>query len=158
MIWLLVLAVLFWLGTWALNEWLSRRKFANPMQQRTVNLLIPLLFGVAILVLWEGFTRGLDVPRVLLPPPSMIWERIVNSLPILWADFQQTFLKAVIAGYVLGCGSGFIVALLCDRSLVPEARTAAAGQFCVGTCPSSVSRRSWSCGSALTGSRKRQWW
>ena len=46
----------------------------------------------------------------------MIWERIINSLPILWADFRQTFLKAVIAGYVLGCGSGFIVALLIDRS------------------------------------------
>jgi NitT/TauT family transport system permease protein len=116
MIWLVVLAVLFWLGTWALNEWLSRQKFANNMLQRTVNLLIPLLFGVSILVLWEGFTRGLDVPRVLLPPPSMIWERILNSLPILWADFQQTFLKAVIAGYVLGSGSGFLVALMCDRS------------------------------------------
>ncbi len=114
--WLVVLALLFWLGTWALNEWLSRRTFANHRLQRTVNLLIPVLFGVAILVLWEGLTRGLEVKRVLLPPPSMIWERIGNSLPILWADFQQTFLKAVLAGYVLGCGSGFVVALLCDRS------------------------------------------
>ncbi len=116
MSWLVLLAIVFWLATWAGNEWLSRRTFASHMLQRTVNLLIPLLFGVAVLVLWEGFTRGLDVPRVLLPPPSMIWERIMNSLPILWADFQQTFLKAVIAGYVLGCGSGFLVALLCDRS------------------------------------------
>jgi NitT/TauT family transport system permease protein len=116
MIWLLVAAVLFWLGAWGLNEWLSRREFANALLQKCVNLLIPLLFGIALLVLWEGFTRGLDVPRVLLPPPTMIWERIGNSLPILWADFQQTFLKAVIAGYVLGCGSGFLVALACDRS------------------------------------------
>jgi NitT/TauT family transport system permease protein len=52
---------------------------------------------------------------VLLPPPSMIWERILST-DILWADFQQTFLKAVIAGYVMGCGIGFIVAILVDRS------------------------------------------
>ena len=38
------------------------------------------------------------------------------SLPILWADFQQTFLKAVLIGYVLGCGSGFIIAIAIDRS------------------------------------------
>jgi NitT/TauT family transport system permease protein len=56
------------------------------------------------------------VPAVLLPPPSMIWERITNSVPTLWADFRQTYLKAVVAGYVLGCGAGFVVAILVDRS------------------------------------------
>jgi NitT/TauT family transport system permease protein len=53
---------------------------------------------------------------VLLPPPSAIWQRIIVSLPILWADFQQTFLKAVLIGYALGCLSGFLVAILVDRS------------------------------------------
>jgi NitT/TauT family transport system permease protein len=56
------------------------------------------------------------VPAVLLPPPSMIWERITNSVPTLWADFRQTYLKAVVAGYVLGCGAGFVIAILVDRS------------------------------------------
>jgi NitT/TauT family transport system permease protein len=51
-----------------------------------------------------------------LPPPSMIWQRLVGSLPVLAADFQQTFLKAVLIGYALGCGSGFLVAILIDRS------------------------------------------
>jgi NitT/TauT family transport system permease protein len=37
-------------------------------------------------------------------------------VPILWADFQQTFLKAVLIGYALGCGAGLIVAILIDRS------------------------------------------
>jgi NitT/TauT family transport system permease protein len=60
--------------------------------------------------------RGLAVPSVLLPPPSAIGLRIAASLPLLWADFTQTYLKAVIAGYVLGCGSGFLAALLIDRS------------------------------------------
>jgi NitT/TauT family transport system permease protein len=60
--------------------------------------------------------RGLNVPSVLLPPPSMIWARLINSLPTLWADFRQTFLKAVITGYALGCGLGFLVAIAIDRS------------------------------------------
>ena len=31
------------------------------------------------------------------------------------ADFRQTFLKAVLAGFVIGCGAGFVAALLVDR-------------------------------------------
>lgn len=56
------------------------------------HLLVPVLFGVTILILWEGFVRGFQVPSILqAPAPSMIWARLINSLPTLWADFSQTF-------------------------------------------------------------------
>ncbi|MEE9375201.1 MAG: ABC transporter permease [Rhizobiaceae bacterium] len=114
---LLLGAVVFWLAMWWVNQKLvSIDTGQNVALARGINLLVPFIFGVTLLVLWEGIVRGLEVPKVLLPPPSMIWERITNSLPILWADFQQTFLKAVLAGYFMGCASGFIVALLIDRS------------------------------------------
>jgi NitT/TauT family transport system permease protein len=58
---------------------------------------------------------GAGVPKVLLPAPSEIWVRLTNSVPTLWADFRQTFLKAVLAGYAIGCGSAFITAILVDR-------------------------------------------
>jgi NitT/TauT family transport system permease protein len=109
-------AIAFWLAAWATNEWLVRRKFRNPSANRVVRLAVPILFGVSILVLWEGIVRGFNVPSVLLPPPSMIWTRLINSVPTLWADFQQTFLKAVIIGYALGCSLGFLVAIAIDRS------------------------------------------
>ncbi|NKB50792.1 MAG: ABC transporter permease subunit [Rhizobiaceae bacterium] len=114
---LVIAALAFWLAMW----WLNQRLVAvdtghNQSLARVINLTVPLIFGMTLFVIWELVVRGLEVPTVLLPPPSMIWERITNSLPILWQDFQQTFLKAVIAGYVLGCGSRFIVALLIDRS------------------------------------------
>lgn len=114
---LVIAALVFWLAAW----WVNQRLVAidtglNVGLERSINLVVPLIFGITILVVWELIVRGLEVPTVLLPPPSMIWERITNSMPILWADFQQTFLKAVLAGYILGCGSGFIVALLIDRS------------------------------------------
>ena len=114
---LVIAALVFWIAMW----WVNQRLVAidtgtNEPFQRCINLIVPLIFGVTLLVVWELIVRGMEVPAVLLPPPSMIWERIVNSVPILWADFQQTFLKAVLAGYFLGCGSGFLVALLVDRS------------------------------------------
>ncbi len=108
--------IALWFAAWALNEWLVRRRFASPALARVRDLAVPVIFGATLLMLWEAVTRGFDVPTVLLPPPSMIWERIVNSVPILWADFQQTFLKAVLSGYVLGCGSAFLVAIAIDRS------------------------------------------
>ncbi len=109
-------AIIFWLLAWALNQWLVSLNNCSPMVNRAISIFVPLLFGITLLVLWEGATRGFKVPTILLPPPSMIWERITNSLPILWADFKQTFLHAVLIGYVVGCGSGFIVAILIDRS------------------------------------------
>ncbi len=108
---LVIGALLFWVAAWALNEYLVRRHGAS----RIAGFAVPVIFGVTLLVLWEGLTRGLAVPQVLLPPPSAIWERLVNSVPMLWADFQQTF-KAVLAGYAIGCLSGFGVAVLVDRS------------------------------------------
>lgn len=112
----IVFAIAFWLGGWLLNEWLVRQKVAGVAMERSVSLVVPLIFGISLLMLWEGMTRGFNVPTVLLPPPSMIWERITNSVPILMADFRQTFLKAVLIGYALGCGSGFVAAILIDRS------------------------------------------
>ncbi|CCE96847.1 putative permease [Sinorhizobium fredii HH103] len=109
-------AILFWLIAWALNEWLVRQHFSNRTMSNAARFAVPLLFGVTILVLWEGIVRGFAVPSVLLPAPSMIWARLVNSVPTLAADFRQTFLKSVLTGYALGCGLGFLVAILIDRS------------------------------------------
>ena len=114
---LVIAALVFWLVMW----WVNQRLVAidtgwNVGLARSINLLVPVIFGITLFVMWELIVRGLEVPFVLLPPPSMIGARIASSLPILWADFQQTFIKSVISGYILGCGSGFIVALLIDRS------------------------------------------
>ncbi|KQT45285.1 hypothetical protein ASG43_12990 [Aureimonas sp. Leaf454] len=108
--------VAVWLAAWQLTARLAALRPATPAAARLADIAVPLVFGATLLLLWEAVVRGLDVPGVLLPPPSAIGARIAASLPILWADFRQTFLKSVIAGYVLGCGSGFLAALLIDRS------------------------------------------
>jgi len=111
--WLLIIGVIvFWLAAWALNVWLANRYPGS----RVVRIFVPTLFGVTLLILWEGIARGADIPTVLLPPPSMIWERLTGSLDILRADFVQTFLKSALSGYVMGCGAAFLTALAIDRS------------------------------------------
>lgn len=76
-------AILFWLAAWAFNEWLVRKQFASDAANNAARVAVPLLFGITILVLWEGIVRGFAVPSVLLPAPSMIWQRLINSLPTL---------------------------------------------------------------------------
>ncbi len=112
----------YWLAmvsTWLLS-WLFADRLANAIHRHEVpgqlGFVIPLLFGAVLLVIWEAGTRAGGVPLVILPPPSAIWAQIVQSPGILWADFVQTFVKAVLSGYVIGCGAGFAVAILVDRS------------------------------------------
>jgi len=94
---------------------LAHRAGGRSLGRRAVSLAVPVVFGLWLLILWEAIVRGAGVPPVLLPPPSEIAVQFASSLDILWADFRQTFLKAVIAGYVIGCGAGFLLALLVDR-------------------------------------------
>jgi NitT/TauT family transport system permease protein len=108
---LLVLLIVSWLSV----QWLASLRSPTRTGQRVLDIAVPTLFGIWMLVFWEATVRAFEIPAVLLPAPTMIWDRISNSVPILWADFRQTYLKAVIAGYVMGCGSGFITAILVDR-------------------------------------------
>lgn len=80
-----------------------------------VGLVAPALFGFWVLVIWEAVTRGFGIPFVLLPPPSAIGARFAASLPLLFADFNQTVLKAVLFGFIVGSGAGFLVAVAADR-------------------------------------------
>jgi len=78
-------------------------------------LVAPAMFGLSVLIAWEAVVRGLGVPKIILPAPSAILARLVGSVPTLAVDFAQT-IQAVLAGYVIGCASGLIVAILVDRT------------------------------------------
>ncbi|MCK5930708.1 MAG: ABC transporter permease [Fulvimarina manganoxydans] len=108
--------VLFWLFSWRLTAGLANLETRQRAFALARDLAVPAIFGATLIVLWELIVRGLKVPPILLPPPSEIAATFVASGHILWADFVQTVLKAVLAGYVLGCGAGFLVALIVDRS------------------------------------------
>ncbi len=105
--WLLMTAAFLLL--WRLMVLLSAEK--GPARR----LLVPALFGLALLYLWEVLVRGFDVPAILLPPPSAIAAALASSAAVLAGDFVQTVLRSALRGYAIGCAAGFALALLCDR-------------------------------------------
>lgn len=112
----MIAALAIWLGSWGLNEYLVRLKPANAMASRQINFVVPALFGLCLIALWELLARGLNIPEILLPAPSVIVVSALGALPTLWADFQQTVFKEVLTGYAIGCSAGFVAALVIDRS------------------------------------------
>src|SRR5690606_16895152 len=104
-----------WLLAWRLVTVLSAVRPREKAADIALRLFIPFLFGAWILILWEAIVRGAGIPFVLLPPPSAVALRFSTSLPILAADVNQTIFKAVLFGYVVGCGAGFFAAILADR-------------------------------------------
>ncbi len=76
----------------------------------------PLLFGALVLAVWQVACIGLGIPRILLPPPSAIVAALARHPATLRADFVQTVLRAVIPGWVVGSGIGWLAAVALDRS------------------------------------------
>lgn len=120
------IALVIWLAAWALNVWLAGRAVQGA---RAGKLLVPLIFGAAVLVLWEGLVRGLGVAPVILPAPSMIAARVAGSLPVLWQDFAQTILKGAIPGFLIGAGAAFVTAIAIDRSAFLQRGLLPVGNF-----------------------------
>lgn len=104
----------FAIVVWALGWWVNTRLAALP-RTRTTGLAVPVLFGLTLIAVWEGIVRGFEISPILLPAPSMIAVRFAASTAILWEDFVQTVIKGALSGYVIGCGSAFLVAILVDR-------------------------------------------
>ncbi|MCA2010389.1 ABC transporter permease [Cereibacter sphaeroides] len=107
--WAAMLSV--WLGAWALVSGVA----SLPRGIKGVGLIAPLIFGATILWAWEAAVHALEVPRVILPAPSEIGQRLISETDTLWIDLVQTFGRGALAGFVIGCGAAFLFALVVDR-------------------------------------------
>ncbi|MGR3344369.1 MAG: ABC transporter permease [Paracoccaceae bacterium] len=130
-------ALAFWAAAWWLNVRLSNHEHAG---SRAFRLAVPVIFGVTILAVWEGLVRGLDVPGVILPPPTVIAVKFAASTATLWGDFVQTFVKGALSGYFIGCGTAVVTAILIDRSAFLQRGLLPVGNFIaalpiIGTAP-----------------------
>ncbi|SIO02596.1 ABC transporter permease [Vannielia litorea] len=119
-------ALAFWLAAWGLNVLLARSRWRRA---RVVRIAVPVIFGLAVLVLWQGLVRGLGVNPVILPAPTDIAATFATSTDTLWQDFVQTALKGALSGYLIGCGAAFVTALAIDRSAFLTAGLLPIGNF-----------------------------
>jgi NitT/TauT family transport system permease protein len=115
-----------WVAAWGLNVVIVRMGWA---EGRAGRLAVAAVFGLTLLVIWEGLVRGFGVSSVILPAPSMIGARMAGALPVLWGDFVQTVIKGALTGYLIGCGAAVAVAVLIDRSPFLKAGLLPVGNF-----------------------------
>ena len=104
----------FGLLAWALG-WAVNIRLSNLPNRGLYSVLPPAVFGVTLLIIWECLVHGFEISPVLLPAPSVIAATFAASLDILWLDFVQTVIKGALSGYLIGCGSAFLLAILVDR-------------------------------------------
>lgn len=121
--WRLGVIALAWFIPWAFNIRLARQSWP------AARWLAPLVFGLTLLGLWELVVRLFGVPAAILPAPSAVGARILQSWPMLWADFVQTGLKGALTGYLIGCGAAILAALAVDRSPFLERGLLPVGNF-----------------------------
>ncbi len=74
-----------------------------------------LVLGIVVVLFWEFAVRAFSISPILLPPPSAVYVRFINSLSMLSDDFVETIVKAMIPGWILGSLAGLCAALMCDR-------------------------------------------
>lgn len=112
MMWLIIAAV-FWLAAWGANVVLVRSKWAGTMLVRS---LVPIIFGLTIIVAWEALVHTFRISSAILPAPSQVAKTFAASTDMLWEDFHQTVLKGALRGYLIGAVAAFVVAIVIDRS------------------------------------------
>ena len=63
-------------------------------------VVLPALFAMAMLLIWQVLTVRLAVSPMLLVPPSAIWDVLTQAWPILAAQSWPTLVNAVV-GFLL---------------------------------------------------------
>jgi NitT/TauT family transport system permease protein len=93
---------------------------------RLMLLLAPLVAGLGLLLVWEVLVRLLDVPPVVLPPPSAVGAALMNKAGVLISAAGVTFglaLQALLWSVLIGVGTALAFRKLpwLDAALGPYA-------------------------------------
>ncbi len=105
----LALLLAIWLIAWHLNARLAQS------DRTAARIMVPVIFGLTLLALWEVAVRGFGISPILLPAPTGIARTFAASTGLLWQDFVQTVIKGAMSGYIIGCSAAFVMAIAVDR-------------------------------------------
>jgi len=84
-----------------------------------LRVLAPCVIALGLLLLWEVLVRSLKIPKFVLPPPSLIYEALLEDLPSLLASLWVT-LKVTLEAFSIASIGGVLLAILCARSRLFE--------------------------------------
>lgn len=87
---------------------------AAVVRRNAINLVIPTVFGAAIVALWQFFVDWRNIKPYILPTPASIGRELVHSVHLLRAASIVTAENAFV-GMVLGILVGTLLALVANR-------------------------------------------
>jgi NitT/TauT family transport system permease protein len=85
-------------------------------RERTVNIVLPIATAAVVLIAWEGAVRAFRISPVILPAPSLIYDKFLLILPLLLENSIQTGGEAMlglVVASILGIGIG--IGLSCSK-------------------------------------------
>jgi len=82
-------------------------------------IVVPIALGIAFLALWELACHALEIPKFVLPAPSLIGKSLVDDLPTLLPSLWNT-LKVTLAAFAVALVLGVAFAILFSQSIVFE--------------------------------------
>jgi NitT/TauT family transport system permease protein len=80
---------------------------------------VPLVLATVVVVAWEFGVRLAHVPAYLLPPPTAIFQSLLNDWKVIYLNIYPT-LVAIIGGFVLSVVIGIPLATLIVFSRLAE--------------------------------------
>ena len=110
--------------TTATNSWVRK------LSKQIVFYLPTIVIAIAVLALWESTVRVFNVQEFILPRPTAIIGEFIGELQIFLQPSEQSILFeaaratlwSAFGGFILGCGSGILVALITARwTIISEA-------------------------------------
>jgi len=84
-----------------------------------VRVVVPIALGVVFLGLWEFLVWRLEIPKFVLPAPSLIAKALVDDLPTLLPSLWNT-LQVTLAAFAVALVLGVAFAILFSQSVVFE--------------------------------------
>jgi NitT/TauT family transport system permease protein len=84
------------------------------VRRNAVNVSIPVVFGAALVWLWEFFVGWRDIKPYILPKPSSIWTEVHTKFHLLRAASEVSGGNALV-GLVFGVVLGAAMAMFANR-------------------------------------------
>src|ERR1700735_4486300 len=84
-----------------------------------VRVVVPVALGIVFLGLWEFLVWRLQIPKFVLPAPSLIGKSLIEDLPTLLPSLWNT-LQVTISAFVVALVLGVAFAILFSQSVVFE--------------------------------------
>ena len=78
------------------------------------NKLIPLLFALFLVLIWEAVVRAGLVPRFILPSPSDVLKAFVMTMPDM-IDHILVTLREALTGFAVAIILSLLLAMAMDR-------------------------------------------